>query len=89
MFQPLLFQRATGMLSERQITVPLRGLFRRQDNVDCVLAEVVDFGLDACEVRAVRPSGGRIHLWYDDLIGAAGVQQSSFGHDECAPHAPA
>jgi hypothetical protein len=31
-------------------------------------------------MRAVRPSGGGIHLPYDDLIGVAGVQQSYFGH---------
>ena len=88
LFQPLLYQCATGVLSEGQIAVPLRGLFKRYDNVDCVLAEVTDFDLDAREVLAVRPFGGVIRLPYDDLIVAAGVQQSYFGHDEFAPHAP-
>ena len=88
LFQPLLYQCATGVLSEGQIAVPLRGLFKRYDNVDCVLAEVTDFDLDAREVLAVRPFGGGIRLPYDDLIVAAGVQQSYFGHDEFAPHAP-
>jgi NADH:ubiquinone reductase (H+-translocating) len=88
LFQPLLYQCATGVLSEGQIAVPLRDLFKRYDNVDCVLAEVTDFDLEAREVVAERPFGGVIHLPYDDLIVAAGVQQSYFGHDEFAPHAP-
>lgn len=88
LFQPLLYQCATGVLSEGQIAVPLRGLFRRHDNVDCVLAEVTDVDVDAREVLATRPFGGAIRLPYDDLVVAAGVQQSYFGHDEFAPHAP-
>ena len=88
LFQPLLYQCATGVLSEGQIAVPLRGLFKRYDNVDCVLAEVTEFDVDAREVVAVRPFGGTIRIPYDHLIVAAGVQQSYFGHDEFAPHAP-
>jgi NADH dehydrogenase len=88
LFQPLLYQCATGVLSEGQIAVPLRGLFKRYDNVDCVLAEVTEFDVEAREVLAVRPFGGAIRIPYDDLIVAAGVQQSYFGHDEFAPHAP-
>lgn len=88
LFQPLLYQCATGVLSEGQIAVPLRGVLRRHHNVDCMLAEVTDFDLNAREVLAVRPGGGVIRLPYDDLIVAAGVQQSYFGHDEFAPHAP-
>lgn len=88
LFQPLLYQCATGVLSEGQIAVPLRGLFKRYDNVDCVLAEVTEFDVDAREVLAVRPFGGAVRIPYDYLIVAAGVQQSYFGHDEFAPHAP-
>jgi NADH:quinone reductase (non-electrogenic) len=88
LFQPLLYQCATGVLSEGQIAVPLRGLFKRYDNVDCVLAEVTEFDVEAREVLAVRPFGGTVRIPYDDLIVAAGVQQSYFGHDEFAPHAP-
>ena len=47
LFQPLLYQCATGILSEGQIAAPLRGLLKRHDNVDCVLAEVVDIDADA------------------------------------------
>jgi NADH:ubiquinone reductase (H+-translocating) len=88
LFQPLLYQCATGVLSEGQIAVPLRDLFKRHDNVDCVLAEVTEIDVEAREVLATRPFGGTIRLPYDDLIVAAGVQQSYFGHDEFAPHAP-
>jgi NADH dehydrogenase len=88
LFQPLLYQCATGVLSEGQIAVPLRGLLRRHENVDCVLADVTDVDTDAREVVALRPGGGAIRFPYDDLIVAAGVQQSYFGHDEFAPHAP-
>ena len=88
LFQPLLYQCATGVLSEGQIAVPLRQLFKRYDNVDCLLAEVTDVDVEAREVLALRPFGGTIRLPYDDLIVAAGVQQSYFGHDEFAPHAP-
>lgn len=88
LFQPLLYQCATGVLSEGQIAVPLRGLFRRFDNVDCVLAEVTDVDTEAREVIAERPLGGTVRFPYDDLVVAAGVTQSYFGHDEFAAHAP-
>jgi NADH dehydrogenase len=88
LFQPLLYQCATGVLSEGQIAVPLRSVLKRHDNVDCVVADVVDVDPDARELVAIRPGGGTIRFPYDDLIVAAGVQQSYFGHDEFAPHAP-
>ena len=88
LFQPLLYQCATGVLSEGQIAVPLRALFRRHDNVDCLLAEVADVDVEAREVLAERPLGGTVRLPYDDLVVAAGVAQSYFGHDEFAAYAP-
>ena len=57
LFQPLLYQCATGVLSEGQIAVPLRGVLRRYENVDCVLAEVVDFDVEERRVLALRPHG--------------------------------
>ncbi len=88
LFQPLLYQCATGILSEGQITAPLRKVLIRDKNVDCVLAEVT--GIDAAgrRVHAMRPGGSRIEFGYDDLIVAAGVRQSYFGHDEYAQWAP-
>ena len=88
LFQPLLYQCATGVLSEGQIAVPLRSVLRKYDNVDCVLAEVTDFDVDARRVLARRPGGEPIEFPYDDVIVAAGVQQSYFGHDEFAKFAP-
>ena len=95
LFQPLLYQCATGILSEGEITVPFRYLLRRHDNVEVVLAEVVDVDLDRRRVIARRPgfddgtdAAANLSLPYDDLIVAAGVGQSYFGHPEFAPYAP-
>ena len=88
LFQPLLYQCATGILSEGKIAVPLRDVLRKHKNVDCVLAEVVDFDAAGCWVIAQRIGGGRLEYGYDDLIVAAGVRQSYFGHDEYAGLAP-
>ncbi|GAA1209168.1 NAD(P)/FAD-dependent oxidoreductase [Pseudonocardia alaniniphila] len=88
LFQPLLYQVATGILSEGQIAAPLRDVLKRHTNVECVLAEVVDVNPAGREVVALRPGGERMTLPYDDLIIAAGVQQSYYGHDEFAQWAP-
>lgn len=88
LFQPLLYQCAAGILSEGQIAQPLRGVLRRHHNVSCLLAEAIDVDVDARLVHARRPDGGALALPYDDLIVAAGMRQSYFGHDEFAAHAP-
>ena len=87
-FQPLLYQCATGILSEGQITAPLRRLFRSHRNLDCIAAEATDVDAARRQVVCVRPGGGQIEIPYDHLIVAAGVQQSYFGHDEYAAVAP-
>jgi NADH:ubiquinone reductase (H+-translocating) len=88
LFQPLLYQCATGILSEGKIADPLRALLRKHRNVEFVLAEVA--GLDAAgrKVIARRPLGEQVEFDYDYLILAAGVRQSYFGHDEYAAFAP-
>jgi NADH:ubiquinone reductase (H+-translocating) len=88
LFQPLLYQCATGILSEGQITAPLRQVLRRHRNVECVMAEVTGIDAGRRVVRARRPLGEEIDFGYDYLIVAAGVQQSYFGHDEFEPLAP-
>jgi NADH dehydrogenase len=88
LFQPLLYQCATGTLSEGQIAAPLRDVLKRQRNLDCVLAKVTDIDTSAHEVGGLRPGGERVVFRYDYLIVAAGMQQSYFGHDEYAPWAP-
>jgi NADH dehydrogenase len=87
-FQPLLYQCATGIMSEGKIAAPLRDLLKRYKNVDCVMAEVVDFDTAGRRVIAARVGGDRIEFGYDHLIVAAGVRQSYFGHDEFARWAP-
>ncbi|MFH8572614.1 NAD(P)/FAD-dependent oxidoreductase [Streptomyces sp. NPDC017993] len=88
LFQPLLYQCASGILSEGQIAQPLRAVLRRHHNVSCVLAEATDVDAGARLVHARRPEGGAVQLPYDDLIVAVGMRQSYFGHNEFAAHAP-
>jgi len=88
LFQPLLYQCATGILSEGQITAPLRRVVRHYANVECVMAQAVDVDAAGRKLICRRPLGEQIELEYDDLIVAAGVRQSYFGHDEYAALAP-
>src|SRR6516164_7900135 len=88
LFQPLLYQCATGILSEGKIAAPLRQLLKKHDNVEFVIAEVNGIDADRRRVLARRPLGQPIEFGYDYLILAAGVRQSYFGHDEYAPIAP-
>src|SRR5215467_12067157 len=87
-FQPLLYQCATGILSEGQITAPLRRLFQSHRNLDCITAEATDVDAVQRRVICLRPGGEQIEVPYDHLIVAAGVRQSYFGHDEYAAFAP-
>jgi NADH:ubiquinone reductase (H+-translocating) len=88
LFQPLLYQCATGILSEGKIATPLRELLRKVDNTEFMVGEVT--GLDAAgrRVTVCRPLGEQIEFGYDYLILATGVRQSYFGHDEYAAVAP-
>src|SRR6266571_1934473 len=88
LFQPLLYQCSTGILSEGKIAVPLRDLLRKHKNADFVLAEVTGIDTDGRRVLSTRPLGDQLEFGYDYLIVAAGVQQSYFGHDEFAQWAP-
>src|ERR1700760_3102746 len=88
LFQPMLYQCATGILSEGKIAAPLRELLRKHDNAEFVIAEVTDIDAAGRRVLARRPLGGQVEFGYDYLILAAGVRQSYFGHDEYAPIAP-
>ena len=87
LFQPLLYQVATGVLSQGNIASPLRDVLRHQRNAEVVLAEVG--GVDL-ERRIVECSllDRTWELSYDSLIVAAGSAQSYFGHDEFGLHAP-
>jgi NADH:ubiquinone reductase (H+-translocating) len=90
LFQPLVYQVATGALSPAEIAMPLRTIFRRQRNVRVLLAEVTGFDLDRREVVLDRlPNGeGPTRLGYDTLVVAAGSRYSYFGHEDWEKNAP-
>ena len=89
LFQPLLYQVATGALSSGEIASPLRGVLRRNPRATVVLGEVEEIDLEGRRVVAREMVGERpLELEYDTLIVAAGARHSYFGHDEWAPLAP-
>jgi NADH dehydrogenase len=86
LFQPMLYQVATGVLSGGQISPALRSIFRRHRNVRVLLSEVIGFDL---ERRVVRAFGEHEYeVPYDTLIVAAGATHSYFGRDDWAVLAP-
>jgi NADH dehydrogenase len=87
LFQPLLYQVATGVLSEGDIAPPTRDVLRKEKNTRVLLGEVVQIDLAAHEV-VLQTLGRRSRVAFDSLIVAAGAAQSYFGHDEFAAHAP-
>jgi NADH:ubiquinone reductase (H+-translocating) len=88
LFAPLLYQCATGILSEGQITRPLREVFDGDRNVTVLLGDAVAVDAGARKLTAARSGGSTFELDYDYLIVAAGMRQSYFGHDEFAEWAP-
>jgi NADH:ubiquinone reductase (H+-translocating) len=87
LFQPLLYQVATGVLSEGDVAPPIRDVLRKQDNARVLLGEVVEIDL-ADRAVVLETLGDRTRVPYDSLIVAAGAAQSYFGHDEFTVHAP-
>jgi NADH dehydrogenase len=83
LFQPMLYQVATGLVAEADISIPLRQLFLHDSNVQVLLGEVVD--LDPAAKTVIFND---IHLAYDHLILASGSGSSYFGHEEWRPMAP-
>src|SRR5262245_53225558 len=83
LFQPLLYQVATGALSPANIAAPLRAVLRKQRNVTVLLGEVTDFDLDTKEVVL---ADGRVP--YDSLLVATGARHHYFGHPEWEQFAP-
>lgn len=82
-FQPLLYQVATAVLSPADIAQPIRSVLRDLPNVEVVLDEVE--GIDPVAREVVMTDG---RLPYDYLILAAGANHAYFGHDEWEPLAP-
>ena len=88
LFQPLLYQVATGMIPPGQISPAIRHVLRKHKNVRVELAEVTGFDLDRRVVHASIVGVEPLEVPYDSLIVAAGVSQSYFGHDEFSLYAP-
>jgi NADH:quinone reductase (non-electrogenic) len=84
LFQPLLYQVATGALAPGEIAQPLRSILRRNANTSVVLGAAV--GIDP-ELREVHLSDGG-PVAYDTLVVATGARHSYFGHEEWARFAP-
>jgi NADH:ubiquinone reductase (H+-translocating) len=87
LFQPLLYQVATGILSQGEIAPPIREILKRQQNVDVRLGTVTGIDVEAKTV-AVDAPGLDYTVGYDTLIVAAGASQSYFGNDQFADYAP-
>src|SRR3954453_21882359 len=87
LFQPLLYQVATGILSEGEIAPATREILRRQTNASVVLGEVTDVDLAARTVTSTVLGRTTVPP-YDELIVAAGAGQSYFGNDHFAEFAP-
>ncbi|HEV7908574.1 MAG TPA: NAD(P)/FAD-dependent oxidoreductase, partial [Pseudonocardiaceae bacterium] len=88
LFQPLLYQVATGIMPEGLIAPALRHVTSRQANARVLLAEVTHLDLTGRLVSAVAPDGRRLTLPYDSLVVAGGATHAYFGHDEWAAYAP-
>ncbi|MBV2143541.1 NAD(P)/FAD-dependent oxidoreductase [Falsochrobactrum sp. TDYN1] len=84
LFQPLLYQVATTVLSTSEIAWPIRSLFRDRPDVRTLLGEVVSVDVEA---KAVRLKEGTA-VEYDTLVLATGARHAYFGHDEWEPYAP-
>jgi NADH:ubiquinone reductase (H+-translocating) len=88
LFQPLLYQVATTVLSPAQIAAPIRQLLKNQRNTTVLLGEVTGINKDAKFVYVSNEDCKDDPIEYDTLIIATGVTHSYFGHDEFAEFAP-
>src|SRR6516165_8101491 len=87
-FQPLLYQVATAILSPADIAAPIRQLEVKQRNLSVLLAEVTGVDIASRTIEAASPGLGGRTIAYDYLVVATGMRPSYFGHDEFAQFAP-
>jgi NADH dehydrogenase len=87
-FQPLLYQVATAVLSPAEIAAPIRQLEVKQQNLSVLLAEVTGVDVASRTIEASSPVVGARKIAYDYLVVATGMRPSYFGHDEFARFAP-
>ena len=88
LFQPLLYQVATSVLSPGQIASPIRGILRKQRNTTVLLGEVTRVDSDRRRVFVDSVDREGVAVEYDYLILATGASHSYFGHDEFEQFAP-
>src|SRR5215471_2837339 len=88
-FQPLLYQVATAVLSPAEIAAPIRQLEAKQRNVSVLLTEVTGVDVASRMIEASTPRLGTRKVAFDYLVVATGMRPSYFGHDEFARYAPA
>src|SRR5215471_9964344 len=87
-FQPLLYQVATAVLSPAEIAAPIRQLEAKQRNVTVLLAEVTHIDIASRTIEASSPGAGIRRITFDYLVVATGMRPNYFGHDEFARYAP-
>lgn len=87
LFQPLLYQVATGILAAGEVAPATRNILRAQRNARVILGEVTSIDIEARSVTSVA-ANGTTTIPYDNLIVAAGASQSYFGNDHFADYAP-
>lgn len=88
LFQPLLYQVATSVLSPSQISSPIRGILRKQKNTTVIMGEVTGVDKEKRCVFVNSPDRERVPVDYEYLILATGVRHSYFGHNEFEKFAP-
>src|SRR5262245_13048461 len=81
-FQPLLYQVATAVLSPAEIAAPIRQLEAKQRNASVLLAEVTAVDVASHTIEATSPGAGVHKIAFDYLVVATGMRPSYFGHDE-------
>src|SRR5258706_9868827 len=87
-FQPLLYQVATAVLSPSEIAAPIRQLEEKQRNLSVLLAEVTGVDVASRTIEASCPGVDARQVAFDYLVVATGMRPSYFGHDEFARYAP-
>jgi hypothetical protein len=88
LFQPLLYQVATSLLTPGQIGWPIRNILRRQKNATVILGDVTHVNVEKRYVDDSSADRRDVSIPYDYLILATGARQSYFGHDEFERFAP-
>jgi NADH dehydrogenase len=88
LFQPLLYQVATSVLTPSQIATPIRSIFRNQKNTTVILGEVTGVDKDKKCVFGSDVDRQNVPVIYDYLILATGASHSYFGHNDFAQYAP-